>query len=83
MKEPSQKVLAANAFMDRLGISDAISVEALVNHINRTYSRLFENNNQIENIWKGSRIINDYGVFIFDKKKIKYLFDDKRAFDEL
>ena len=83
MKEPSQKVFAADAFMDRMGISDAISVETLVNHINRTYSRSFEDNNQIANIWKGSRILNDYGVFIFDKQKLKNLFDDKRAFENI
>ena len=83
MKEPSQKVFAADAFMDRMGISDAISVEVLVNHINRTYSRSFEDNNQIANIWKGSRILNDYGVFIFDKQKLKNLFDDKRAFEDI
>ena len=59
MKEPSQKVLAADAFMDRMGISDAISIEALVNHINRTYSCSFKDSNQIPNIWKGSRILND------------------------
>lgn len=83
VKDSSQKVLAADAFMDRMGISDAISVEALVNHINRTYSCLFENRNQIPNIWKGSRILNDYGVFIFDKQKLKNLFDDKRAFENI
>lgn len=83
VKDSSQKVLAADAFMDRMGISDAISVEALVNHINRTYSCLFENRNQIANIWKGSRILNDYGVFIFDKQKLKKLFDDKRAFENI
>lgn len=83
MKDSCQKVLAADAFMDRMGISDAISVEALVNHINRTYSRSFEDNNQIANIWKGSRILNDYGVFIFDKQKLKKLFDDKQAFENI
>ena len=83
LKDSSQKVLASNAFMDRMGISDAISVEALVNHINRTYSRSFENRNQIPNIWKGSRILNDYGVFIFDKQKLKKLFDDKQAFENI
>lgn len=83
LKDSSQKVLASNAFMDWMGISDAISVEALVNHINRTYSRSFENRNQIPNIWKGSRILNDYGVFIFDKQKLKKLFDDKQAFENI
>ena len=83
LKDSSRKLLAADAFMDRMGISDAISVEALVNHINRTYSRSFEDNNQIANIWKGSRILNDYGVFIFDKQKLKKLFDDKQAFENI
>ena len=83
MKKTSQKVLAADAFMDRMGISDAISIEALVNHINRTYSCSFKDSNQIPNIWKGSRILNDYGVFIFDKQKLKNLFDDKRAFENI
>jgi len=83
MKDSWQKVLAADAFMDRMGISDAISAEAIVNHINRTYSRSFEDNNQIANIWKGSRILNDYGVFIFDKQKLKKLFDDKQAFENI
>lgn len=83
MKRPSQKVLAADAFMDRMGISDAISIEALVNHINRTYSCSFKDSNQIANIWKGSRILNDYGVFIFDKQKLKKLFDDKWAFEDI
>ena len=83
MKKPSQKVLAADAFMDRMGISDAISIEALVNHINRTYSCSFKDSNQIANLWKGSRILNDYGVFIFDKQRLKKLFDDKWAFEDI
>lgn len=83
MKDSRQKVLASNAFMDRMGISDAISVEALVSHINRSYSCSFEDDNQIANIWKGSRILNDYGVFIFDKQKLKKLFDDKLAFENI
>lgn len=83
MKDSYQKVLATDAFMDRMGISDAISIEALVNHINRTYSCSFKDSNQIANIWKGSRILNDYGVFIFDKQKLKNLFDDKWAFEDI
>lgn len=82
-KDSCQKVLAADAFMDRMGICDAISVEALVNHINRSYSCSFTDDNQIANIWRGSRILNDYGVFIFDKQKLKNLFDDKNAFDNI
>lgn len=77
------KVLASEAFMDRLGISEAISANALVNHINRTYSSSFDIKNQISNIWKGSKILNSYGVFIFDKQKLKALFDDKNAFENI
>ena len=83
LKDFSQKVLVSNAFMDRMEISDAISVKALVNHINRTYSHSFEEDNQIANIWKGSRILNDYGVFIFDKQKLKRLFEDDQAFENI
>lgn len=83
IKDSCQKVLAADAFMDRMGISDAISVETLVNHINRSYSCSYADDNQIENIWRGSRILNDYGVFIFDKQKLKKLFDDKQAFENI
>ena len=77
------KVLVSEAFMDRMGIADAISVDALVKHINRTYSHSFDIKNQISNIWKGSKILHSYGVFIFDKQKLKGLFDDKMAFDTI
>lgn len=83
LKDPRQKVLVSNAFMDRMGISESISVMALVNHINRMYSRSFEEGNQIANIWRGSRILNDYGVFIFDKQKLKSLFNDKHVFENM
>lgn len=80
LKDSRQKVLVSNAFMDRMGISEAISVNALVDHINRTYSHSFKEDNQIANIWKGSRILCSYGVFVFDKLKLKKLFDDENAF---
>jgi hypothetical protein len=80
LKDSSQKVLVSNAFMDRMGISDAISVKALVNHINRTYSHSFEEDEQIANIWKGSRILKNYGVFVFDEHKLIHLFEDNSIF---
>ena len=83
LTDTSRKVLASDAFMDRLGISEAISVKALVGHINKTYFHSFIEDNQIANIWKGSRILSNYGVFIFDKQKIKSLFDDNRIFDNI
>ncbi|MBO7226678.1 MAG: hypothetical protein J6V33_03755, partial [Bacteroidales bacterium] len=79
----NQKVLVSEAFMDRMGISDAISIEALVKHINRTYSHSFDIKNQISNIWKGSKILSSYGVFIFDKQKLKNLFEDEMAFENI
>ena len=83
LQNANQKVLAADAFMDRMGIADAISVDALVSHINRTYSQSFSISNQVCNIWKGSKVLSSYGVFIFDKQKLKGLFDDEKAFENI
>ena len=83
LKNGMGKLLASEAFMDRMSISDSISIDALVCHINRTYTRTFDANNQIENVWKGSRILNSYGVFIFDKQKLKSLFEDECAFESI
>lgn len=83
LHDTSQKVLVSEAFMDRMGIADAVSVSALVDHINRTYSCSFNEDGQISNIWKGSRILSSYGVFIFDKQKLKGLFEDDRAFENI
>ena len=77
------KVLASEAFMDRMGIAEAISVDALVHHINRIYDHTFDSNNQVENLWKGSRILSSYGVFVFDKQKLRSLFEDANAFENI
>ena len=83
MQDASRKVLVSEAFMDRMRIAEAISVDALVGHINRTYSHSFAAKNQISNVWKGSKILQCYGVFIFDKQKLKGLFEDKQAFENI
>lgn len=83
LKNDNGRLLASEAFMDRMSIAESISVDALVYHINRTYIRTFDANNQIENVWKGSRILNSYGVFIFDKQKLKSLFEDECAFESI
>lgn len=83
LKNGNDRLLASEAFMDRMSIAESISVDALVCHINRTYTRTFDANNQIENVWKGSRILNSYGVFIFDKQKLKNLFEDECAFESI
>lgn len=77
------KILASDAVMDRMGISDAISKEAFISHINRKYNHSFSCENLIANVWKGSRILGDYGVFIFDKKKIKGIFEDDKVFGNI
>ena len=78
--DPAQKLLATDAFMDRMGISEAVSLTSLVGHINRTYQKTFHEQSQIVNLWKGSRILSSYGVFIFDKQKLIALFDDDNVF---
>ena len=83
LQNSGDKVLASEAFMDRMGIAEAISVNALVSHINRTYDHSFTSNNQVNNLWKGCRILCSYGVFVFDKQKLKSLFDDESAFDNI
>lgn len=83
--DSEMKLMAHSAFMDYIGISGAISIEALVSHINRTYHKSFDSQNQIENIWnrKESKRLEDYGVFVFDKQKLESLFDDKMAFKDV
>lgn len=83
LQNSSCKVLVSEAFMDRMGIADAISVDALVCHINRIYARAFDSNNQVVNLWKGGRILSSYGVFVFDKQKLKSLFEDEKAFENI
>lgn len=83
LSNTKQKVLASNAVMDRMNVSDAITKGALINHINRTYSRNFTTNDMVANIWRGSRILGEYGVFIFDKNKLKGIFEDKNIFENI
>lgn len=83
LQNSSRQVLVPEAFMDRMGIAEAISVDALVHHINRTYTCAFDSNNQVDNLWKGSRILCSYGVFVFDKQKLKSLFEDEKAFENI
>ena len=83
LQDTSRKVLVSEVFMDRIGIDEAISVDALVGHINRTYSHSFDAKNQMNKTWEGSKILHSYGVFIFDKQKLKGLFEDKQAFENI
>lgn len=77
---PKSKVLASAAVMDKIGISEAISKEMLVAHINRTNDKNYSADNLINPIRKGSKLLEEYGVFVFDKQKLKSLFEDKDAF---
>lgn len=76
-------VLAGDAVMDRMGLSSSISIETLIAHINRKYNKVYNMSSLVENVWKGSRILGDYGVFIFDKQKLKGIFEDENFFKAL
>lgn len=77
------KVLASSAVMDKMGMSEAISKNLLTTHINRTYNKGFSEKDFINPVWKGFKLLEDYGVFIFDKQKLKALFEDEKAFDNI
>ena len=79
----TSKVLASSAIMDRIGLSETISKHLLAAHINRIYNKNFSIKDFINSTWKGFRLLEDYGVFIFDKQKLKTLFEDKNAFDNI
>lgn len=55
----------------------------LTTHINRTYNKDFSEKDFINPVWKGFKLLEDYGVFIFDKQKLKALFEDEKAFDNI
>ena len=77
------KVLASSAVMDKMGMSEAISKKLFTTHINRTYNEDFSEKDFINPVWKGFKLLEDYGVFIFDKQKLKALFEDEKAFDNI
>lgn len=81
--DAKSKVLASSAVMDRIGLSEAISKHLLVIHINKTYNKDYSDNDYIDPVWKGLKLLEDYGVFIFDKQKLKALFDDRNAFENI
>ena len=81
--DAKSKVLASSAVMDRIGLSEAISKHLLVVHINKTYNKDYSDNDYIDPVWKGLKLLEDYGVFIFDKQKLKALFDDRNAFENI
>ena len=64
-------------------MSEAISKKLLTTHINRTYNKDFSEKDFINPVWKGFKLLEDYGVFIFDKQKLKALFEDEKAFDNI
>lgn len=83
IKDESHRLIASNAVIDRIAISEAISEKSLIDHINRTYKKEFTISNYTSNVRKGISTLADYGVFIFDKQKIKALFDDEHTFDSI
>lgn len=72
---------ASEVFIDRMNIASQFSISDIVDHINREYSKSFDEDSLIGN--KGITILKQYGVFCFDKKCFKKLFDDEYAFANL
>jgi hypothetical protein len=67
-----------DSIFDRMNIAEAITPQLFIAHINRIYGRRFSGeNNIIKN--EGNTILKSYGVFDFDKKKFKDLFEDSQA----
>lgn len=79
--DPTIKLLSHQAMMDIIGISEAISTGVLLRHVNKTYGKSFDDSSFIRRVWKGSRMLKDYGVFFFDKDCLAKLFEDKECFE--
>lgn len=80
LSNKTSKLLAKDAIMDSMRISDAISKDILIKHVNTTGNHHFCANDFIAPIRKGKRLLADYGVYIFDQKGLKALFERKDAF---
>lgn len=80
-KDPTIKLLSRQAMMDIIGISEAISTGVLLRHVNKTYGKSFDDSSFIRRVWKGSRMLKDYGVFFFDKDCLAKLFEDTECFE--
>lgn len=68
-KNAKSKELASSAVIDKMGMSEAISKKLLTTHINRTYNKNFSVKYFINPVWKGFKLLEDYGVFIFDNRQ--------------
>lgn len=79
--DPTIKLLSHHAMMDIIGISEAISNGVLLRHVNKTYRKSFDDSSFIRRVWKGNRMLKDYGVFFFDKDCLAKLFEDKECFE--
>lgn len=79
--DPTIKLLSHHAMMDIIGMSEAISTGVLLRHVNKTYGKSFDDSSLIRRVWKGSRILKDYGVFFFDKDRLAKLFEDTECFE--
>lgn len=79
--DPTIKLLSHHAMMDIIGMSEAISTGVLLRHVNKTYGKSFDDSSLIRRVWKGSRMLKDYGVFFFDKDRLAKLFEDTECFE--
>ncbi|MBE6242395.1 MAG: hypothetical protein E7114_03120 [Bacteroidales bacterium] len=71
-----------DAIIDRVGISDIITRDKLVSHINSNTDDLtYATNGFIAN--EGVKILSKYGVFVFGSKELSILLEDTSVFSSL
>lgn len=73
---PQKKNVASNAIMDRLHITDVLSPKKIIKHLNDSLCKSYSLGSFTAPVWKGSKILADYGVHMIDSTFIKQLLDD-------
>lgn len=77
-----KKILASEAIIDKIKFSEAVNIEHLVEHINRTYNRNSSSDDFTLPV-RSTRVLAEYGVFVLDKDKVKVLLEDRQLFDNM
>lgn len=71
----------SEAWIDRVGISEVIGVDAFVKHVGKYEQKNFANSEQIADAGVG--ILKSYGVFVFSEELLPNLFENQDVFSSL
>lgn len=71
----------SEAWIDRVGISEVIGVDAFVKHVGEYEQKNFANSGQIADAGVG--ILKSYGVFVFSEELLPNLFENQDVFSNL